>query len=635
MRKILLPSLLFVLSMYVSKSYAQIGMGTTTPDKSSVLDLTGTGKGFLVPRMAAPQRIAIATPAKGLLVFDNDSSYFFYYDGNAWKGLKNIPVQSPWHRNGKTVVLNAATDSVGIGKSPKYNLDIKNTVNVDSFYFIGGQRVLNIKGGQNLFVGQASGRNNSGSVNQFVGYQAGLSNTSGDSNFFTGYQSGYSNTTGSNNQFEGYKSGYSNTTASNDYFSGPAAGYSNTTGGFNHFAGIGAGTSNVAGSVNHFEGYHAGYSNQSGNSNFFTGFNAGYSNTSGNSNYFQGIGAGYGNTTANSNFFEGLQAGFSNTKGSQNMFIGHQAGATNTTSSNNQFIGYQAGNKNTSGANNFFIGFLAGYANTTASNNSFMGYLAGTKNTTGSSNLFNGYYTGFSNSTGSNNCYVGDSAGSGYNSTNNTFIGYHADAAGLGVNNATAIGSGATVSNGNTMAFGNANVTAWGFGIASPATGHALEVGASASNGNGAYLTIGGTWTNASDRNKKENFTPLDGKAVLDRIGKLQITRWNYKGETIATTHIGPMAQDFYKMFGTGNDSLAISTIDPAGVALIGVQELKKENEALKLQLESLQKEHAALKTAQNQKLDALSAEVSEMKKMLENKITIQTGNAMTITSQK
>ena len=74
------------------QTFAQIGMGTSNPDKSAVLDLTGTNKGFLAPRMSAVQRIAIATPAKGLLVYDNDSSFFFYYDGAAWKSLKNIAI---------------------------------------------------------------------------------------------------------------------------------------------------------------------------------------------------------------------------------------------------------------------------------------------------------------------------------------------------------------------------------------------------------------------------------------------------------------------------------------------------------------------------------------------------------------
>lgn len=42
------------------------------------------------------------------------------------------------------------------------------------------------------------------------------------------------------------------------------------------------------------------------------------------------------------------------------------------------------------------------------------------------------------------------------------------------------------------------------------------------------------------------------------------------------------MAQDFYALFNLGNDDKSISTIDPAGIALAGVQQLKKENDELK-----------------------------------------------------
>ena len=43
---------------------------------------------------------------------------------------------------------------------------------------------------------------------------------------------------------------------------------------------------------------------------------------------------------------------------------------------------------------------------------------------------------------------------------------------------------------------------------------------------------------------------------------------------------VGPMAQDFWNAFHLGEDSLAISTIDPDGVALAAIQELAKQNES-------------------------------------------------------
>jgi len=39
------------------------------PDPSAMLDVKSTTKGMLVPRMAATERNAIISPAKGLIVF--------------------------------------------------------------------------------------------------------------------------------------------------------------------------------------------------------------------------------------------------------------------------------------------------------------------------------------------------------------------------------------------------------------------------------------------------------------------------------------------------------------------------------------------------------------------------------------
>ena len=111
-----------------------------------------------------------------------------------------------------------------------------------------------------------------------------------------------------------------------------------------------------------------------------------------------------------------------------------------------------------------------------------------------------------------------------------------------------------------------------------------------------ARLTTGGVWTNASDKFIKTNFIEIDKKEILDCIMKLPITRWNYKKENSSTTHIGPMAQDFYKLFNTGNDDKTISTIDPSGVALIGVQQLKSEIDELKKENEKLKNDLMLIK---------------------------------------
>ncbi len=72
----------YLLLFFFSVSFignAQIGIGTITPNASAVLDITSTTQGLLTPRMTTAQRIAIATPTDGLLVYDTTIKSFYFY----------------------------------------------------------------------------------------------------------------------------------------------------------------------------------------------------------------------------------------------------------------------------------------------------------------------------------------------------------------------------------------------------------------------------------------------------------------------------------------------------------------------------------------------------------------------------
>ena len=85
MKKIFLT---LAIALSITKGFAQnnIGIGTPTPDPTSILDLTSTDKGFLAPRLTTAQRTAIVTPAPGLLVYDSNVGCYFYYNG-VWNSL--------------------------------------------------------------------------------------------------------------------------------------------------------------------------------------------------------------------------------------------------------------------------------------------------------------------------------------------------------------------------------------------------------------------------------------------------------------------------------------------------------------------------------------------------------------------
>ena len=54
--------------------YSQIGIGTLTPNSSSVLDVSSSDRGFLFPRLRIVERDAILDPAEGLTIYNLDES---------------------------------------------------------------------------------------------------------------------------------------------------------------------------------------------------------------------------------------------------------------------------------------------------------------------------------------------------------------------------------------------------------------------------------------------------------------------------------------------------------------------------------------------------------------------------------
>jgi hypothetical protein len=75
-------------------SGGNVGIGTTSPNASALLDITSTTKGFLPPRMTGAQAEAIATPATGLMVYANNgngatitSTGWWGYNGTTWVKL--------------------------------------------------------------------------------------------------------------------------------------------------------------------------------------------------------------------------------------------------------------------------------------------------------------------------------------------------------------------------------------------------------------------------------------------------------------------------------------------------------------------------------------------------------------------
>jgi hypothetical protein len=129
----------------------------------------------------------------------------------------------------------------------------------------------------------------------------------------------------------------------------------------------------------------------------------------------------------------------------------------------------------------------------------------------------------------------------------------------------------------------------------------------------GVQITPGGNaWSGISDRNVKENFEPVDCKAVLEKVVALPVTTWNLKTQPPEIRHIGAMAQDFKAAFAVGDDDRHISTSDADGVALAAIQGL---NQKLTEELKHRDAENAELKRSVaelEQRIKALAERFSE-----------------------
>lgn len=137
--------LLFLLVLTCTHMSAQVGLGTTSPQASSILDITSTTKGLLIPRMTYAQKIAIPTPATGLMVYQTNVSGaeqagLYYFDGSLWKRFARFDElgsggNSSWTISGVDQYSNV-TGNVGIGTiTPTSKLHIDGSVLLEGSTF--------------------------------------------------------------------------------------------------------------------------------------------------------------------------------------------------------------------------------------------------------------------------------------------------------------------------------------------------------------------------------------------------------------------------------------------------------------------------------------------------------------------
>ena len=271
MKKLLTIALAVSFGTALAQKTDNVGIGTTKPDPSALLDLNSTSKGLLLPRMSEAQRNAIKNPAAGLVIFQTDQGVGTYtYDGTTWQpnartaGTLSV---GAWDKQGNAV---DATDFIGTTNNFPLVFKVNN---------------------------QPSGKIDNVLNNLFFGYQSGLVNTGG-SNLGIGTYALKSNTTGAANLAFGSSALENNTTGIWNFAIGSGALQNNTTGTYHMAVGSRALFKQNGGTANLGIGADALYNNLTGNYNLAVGVNAGYNNT-GSENIFLGNNAGYNETGSN------------------------------------------------------------------------------------------------------------------------------------------------------------------------------------------------------------------------------------------------------------------------------------------------------------------------------------------------
>jgi uncharacterized protein YifE (UPF0438 family) len=95
-----------------AQSQENVGIGTTTPEVTALLDLVSTNKGLLVPRLTTVNRDAIGTPATGLMIYNTTNNRFEYYTGSTWVPILTNGIISL--DNSRIFVGNASNIATGV-----------------------------------------------------------------------------------------------------------------------------------------------------------------------------------------------------------------------------------------------------------------------------------------------------------------------------------------------------------------------------------------------------------------------------------------------------------------------------------------------------------------------------------------
>lgn len=296
-----------ILLLIIASSYAQVGIGTASPDASSMLDITSPNSGLLIPRVpltSVSDITTIPTPLTSLLVYNSGfvPNGYYYFNGTAWVQLATVN-NTYWSLTGNTGTV-PATNFFG-------TIDDKDIVfkrfNARAGYI--GDAYFNPSTFDSNNGNTSFGANSLTNPTINIGTQTGVRNTAFGVNVMPGL------TTGIRNTGMGDFALFSNTSGTENTSIGAGALFSNTISSGNTAIGRNALTSyngpNTASIGNTAVGFSALRNTVTGITNTAIGFEA-MRNTTGSGNVGVGFQAGRLETGSNKLYIENSNADASN-----------------------------------------------------------------------------------------------------------------------------------------------------------------------------------------------------------------------------------------------------------------------------------------------------------------------------------
>jgi len=107
-------------------TFSQVGIGTTSPHSSSILDLTATDKAMVLPRVA--NTAAIPSPINGMMIYDISSNCIKSYENGAWSScLSSAPATASVVVDCDTnAFVGSYTNGIAMTASNKFSITITN-----------------------------------------------------------------------------------------------------------------------------------------------------------------------------------------------------------------------------------------------------------------------------------------------------------------------------------------------------------------------------------------------------------------------------------------------------------------------------------------------------------------------------